>query len=411
MKKLQNILKGDKVIWVIFFFLSLISLVAVYSSIGLSAVRFHHSPLLAFCKHLIFVIATYVVVIAISHLNYRRFSQLSPLLYLLSLVLLGITMVLHSRWLTIPYLGRFQPSEFAKIVMVIYLARELTVKSDRLQERSTFNSLLLSIGIVAAFILPENFSTSALVCIVCFIMMYFGDVNIKYWRFTLFIVLIIAVVGLSVAYTTYRNKYANLATPEEKQAVEEENNFLGRSVTWGHRVESWIHPDTDEISQENMARMAVASGKFFGVGIGSTVHARLMTEAHNDFIYAIIIEEKGMMAGIAIFILYSWLYFRCIKISIRCKGRFGALTAMGLGTLIYIQALVNMSVDVGLLPVTGQTLPFISAGGTAYLCMGGALGIIQSIAYDTIKAEKAEKEEEEAGLRNSEENETSPGDE
>ena len=137
--------------------------------------------------------------------------------------------------------------------------------------------------------------------------------------------------------------------------------------------------------------MAVASGKFFGVGIGSTIQARLMTQANNDLIYAIIIEETGMFGGILVFLLYFFLYVRCINIALRCKGDFGRMTVIGLGTLIFLQAAIHMGVSVGALPVTGQTLPLISSGGTAYMCMGLALGIIQSVAYDVNVNEAKEK--------------------
>ena len=134
--------------------------------------------------------------------------------------------------------------------------------------------------------------------------------------------------------------------------------------------------------------MVVARGEFFGCGIGSTIHGRLMTQAHNDFIYAIIIEEAGMLAAIAIFALYVLFYFRCIHIARHCKGTFGSLSVAGLSTMIFLQALVNMSVAVGVLPVTGQTLPFISFGGTAYLFMGFGVGVIQSVAADNKKKMK-----------------------
>ena len=158
---------------------------------------------------------------------------------------------------------------------------------------------------------------------------------------------------------------------------------MGRSSTWGHRLQSYFEdPDPTVITQENMARMAIARGGVFGKGPGNTIYARLMTQSHNDFIYAIIIEEWGMLGGLLVFILYSIFYFRCIRIAWRCNGRFGALAVVGMGTVIYLQALANMCVAVGALPVTGQTLPFISYGGTAYLFLGCGLGVIQSVAAD-----------------------------
>ena len=140
-----------------------------------------------------------------------------------------------------------------------------------------------------------------------------------------------------------------------------------------------------------MARMAIASGGVIGQGPGNTVHARLMTQSHNDFIYAIIIEESGLVGGIVVFLLYTVFFFRCIRLAWRCKGRFGASVVAGLGTTIYLQALVNMCVAVGVLPVTGQTLPFISYGGTAYLFLGCGLGVIQSVAADVTIREGGEE--------------------
>ena len=172
----------------------------------------------------------------------------------------------------------------------------------------------------------------------------------------------------------------------------EHSDVLERSETWVNRVDRWLNPNHDELSQENMARMAIARGGVLGAGIGNTVHARLMTQAHNDFIYAIIIEETGMVGGLVVFILYAIFYYRCVRLARRCKGTFGSLIVAGLGTVIYIQALVNMSVAVGVLPVTGQTLPFVSYGGTAYLFLGCGFGVIQSVAAD-VERQKMQPQE------------------
>ena len=223
-------------------------------------------------------------------------------------------------------------------------------------------------------------------------MMLFGGVNRKWWwRLFLAGVLVVS-VGLAIAYMRY-----DKGTQAETEKTEQ---ILERSTTWGHRIHSWLQPNPDELSQENMARMAIARGGILGKGPGNTVHARLMTQAHNDFIYAIIIEELGMVTGILVLVLYSFFYFRCIRLAWRCKGRFGALAVAGFGTMIYLQALANMCVAVGVLPVTGQTLPFISYGGTAYLFLGCGLGVIQSVAadvYDEKKEEEVVPEPEEEG--------------
>lgn len=379
--KISKAFRGDKTIWVVFLLLSIISLVEVYSSIGLYAYSLPGTmPTGLFLKHLVIVAATYVVVILVSRVNYRFFSRFAMLGYWLTLVLLAVMLALQGgRWFRIPVIGQFQPSEIAKIVLVVFVARMLAIKKDQVAELGIFLQLLLYVGIVVALILPENFSMAALIFLVCYLMMLIGGVNRKYWWRLLLGVVFVGMVALLL-----------MSRGGNSGAEAEGGEVLHRSGIWAERIDNWMHPDPDALTQENMARMAIARGGVFGAGIGNTVHARLMTQAHNDFIYAIIIEEMGMVGGIVVFLLYSILYFRCIRLAWRCKGRFGALTVAGLGTVIYLQALVNMSVAVGVLPVTGQTLPFISYGGTAYLFMGVALGIIQSVAADVYAVESTD---------------------
>ena len=380
---MSKIFRGDKVIWVVFLLLSIISLVEVYSSIGLYAYSFFStkSPTSLFLRHLIIVIATYVAVVLISRINYRAFSRFAVLGYWIALVLLVVAMA-FGRWIRIPIIGQFQPSEIAKIILIVFVARMLALKKDHVGELSTFLQLMIYTVLVVALVFPSNFSTAALIFLACYLMMFLGGVNRKWWWRLLLVGLVAVVAFLAISYFRYERS-VNTGQMQE-QVIE-------RQATWGHRVYSWINPQPDELTQENMARMAIARGGILGAGIGNTVHARLMTQAHNDFIYAIIIEEMGMVGGIVVFLLYSILYFRCIRLVWRCKGRFGALTVAGMGTVIYLQALVNMSVAVGVLPVTGQTLPFISYGGTAYLFMGCGLGIIQSVAADVYKKESEAK--------------------
>lgn len=386
--KISKLFRGDKVIWVVFLLLSIISLVEVYSSIGLYAYSFFStkSPTSLFLRHLIIVIATYAAIILISRVNYRAFSRFALMGYWLALVLLVVALA-FGRWIRIPVIGQFQPSEIAKIVLIVFIARMLALKKEHVGEIGTFLQLMIYTVLVVALVFPTNFSTAALIFLACYLMMLLGGVNRKYWWRLLLIGLVAVVAFLAISYFRYERSMSTGQTQEQ---------MFERQDTWGHRVYSWINPQPDELTQENMARMAIARGGVLGAGIGNTVHARLMTQSHNDFIYAIIIEEMGLVGGIVVFLLYSILYFRCIRLAWRCKGRFGALTVAGMGTVIYLQALVNMSVAVGVLPVTGQTLPFISYGGTAYLFMGCGLGIIQSVAADVYKKEDEEKGEGEA---------------
>ena len=392
--KVSKIFRGDRTIWVVFLLLSIISLVEVYSSIGLFAYSQNGvgSPTSLFFKHLFIVIATWVVVILASHVNYRYFSRFSLMGFWISVVLLAVVLMMGGRWFHLPVVGQFQPSEVAKVMLVLFIARQIALKKEQTDDLGTFLSLLIYIVGVVVLVLPENFSTAALIFLSCYLMMLFGGVNRKWWwRLFLAGVLVVS-VGLAIAYMRY-----DKSTQAEAEKTEQ---ILERSTTWGHRIHSWLQPNPDELSQENMARMAIARGGILGKGPGNTVHARLMTQAHNDFIYAIIIEELGMVTGILVLVLYSFFYFRCIRLAWRCKGRFGALAVAGFGTMIYLQALANMCVAVGVLPVTGQTLPFISYGGTAYLFLGCGLGVIQSVAadvYDEKKEEKVVPEPEEEG--------------
>ena len=375
--KIKNIFRGDTGIWVVFFLLSLVSLAAVYSSIGLEAYTHRGpGPTGLFLKHLAIVVTTYVVIILLSHVNYRYFSRFAVLGYWASLVLLVILMALGRRWLVIPGMGQFQPSEIAKVMLIIFVARIIALKKEQTQDLGTFIQLLLYIALVAGFVMPENFSTAALIFISCYIMMYLGGVNKKYWWRVFAVGAVLAVGFLAFSYYRYEKSVISGETQE---------HVIERQTTWGHRVYSWINPQEDELSQENIARMAVARGGLFGKRVGNTIHGRLMTQAHNDFIYAIIIEESGFLGGLVVFILYAIFYLRCIRLAKRCPGKFGKLTVAGMGTVIYLQALVNMSVAVGALPVTGQTLPFISYGGTAYLFLGCGVGVIQAVAADTNK--------------------------
>ena len=387
--------KGDKTLWVVFLLLSIISLVAVYSSIGLYAYTLESGggPTGLFLRHLLIVLASWVIVIVCSRINYRFFSRFAVLGLWASVVLLAVTLMMGGRWLKIPVISQFQPSEVAKIALVLFIARMLALKKDQVGEKNTFFSLLAYIVLVVFFVLPENFSTAALLFISCYLMLFFGGVDRKWWWRIMIVLALGASLGLYITYHRYEQKVQATATATQ---VENQQQLFERSSTWGHRVYSWLNPDTN-LTQENMARMAIARGGIFGAGVGQTIHARLMTQSHNDFIYAIIIEETGLVGGVLVLILYSFFYFRCVRLAWRCNGRFGALTVAGLSTMIYLQALANMGVAAGVLPVTGQTLPFISYGGTAYLFLGVGLGIIQSVAAD-VYSEPVDEELEGKGI-------------
>lgn len=368
MKRKLNILAGDKALWVIFILMSIISLVAVYSTIGYSAItEFHTTPRTMFVKHLGVVVLGFALIIGLSRVNYRYFSKMSLFGYIISLILVIVVAIMQTRWIRIPGVPSFQPSEFAKMVLMIFLARNIAINRDKLDESSTFWILLGTIVLVCAFVVGENLSTALLIFLAGYILLFFGGVNRRMWWRGFAAFAILGLVAFVVIYFCG------------------DKMDLFRSSTWGHRLQAWLHPNPNELNQENMARMAVARGGFTGNGIGTTIHGRLMTQAHNDFIYAIIIEEVGMLGAIVIFLLYALFYFRCIRIANACKGLFGSLSVAGIGTVIFLQAFINMAVAVGVLPVTGQTLPFISYGGSSYVFLAMGVAVIQSVAIDNKK--------------------------
>ena len=368
MKRKLNILAGDTALWVIFILLSVISLIAVYSTIGYTANDSNTTPMAWFFKHLAFVAISFAIIILLSRVNYRIFAKLSVLGYVLAIILLVTVLLLKDeRWLRIPGMMSFQPSEFAKVVLMVFLARNIAVNRDKLDDNNLFWMLLGSIVVICGLIVVENLSTAVLIFVASYLLLFFGKVHRQMWLRGLLAFVVLAAIGMTVIYL-FGDKID-----------------LFRTTTWDHRLEAWLHPNPDELNQENMARMAVARGGFTGNGIGTTIHGRLMTQAHNDFIFAIIIEEVGTLAAIFIFLLYALFYFRCIRIANGCKGLFGSLSVAGIGTVIFLQAIIHMSVAVGVLPVTGQTLPFISYGGSSYVFLAAGVAIIQSVAIDNKK--------------------------
>lgn len=398
---LRTIFAGDVALWVIFLLLSVISLIAVGSSLGYTASRVAHGTATSmFLKHLGFVLGTYVVVIIVAHIRHRYFGQLSRWAFYLSLVLLAIVMMMGTdRWLALPSANGnghrlFQPSELAKVSLMLYMAYTIAINRNRLDQKECFYRLLVPLLLTCLLVGPKNLSTGLLILIVGYLLIFFGGVTPKQWWKGLGLFAGLTIVGFLFIY--YLGSNIN----------------IWRFPTWSSRLHAWFHPDYTLLTQDNMARMAVARGGFFRPGIGTTIHGRLMTQADSDFIFSVIIEEAGSFVGLCIFILYAWFYFRCIRIASACKGTFGSLAVAGIGTLVFVQAVTNMAVAVGLLPVTGQTLPFISNGGSSYLCLGCGLGVIQAVAVDNKrKAHEAALAEEQAQENEIENNETPPSEE
>lgn len=357
---------GDKWLWFFFFLLTVVSVVSVYTSIGLSAATDHGtSAMRQEAKHLVYVLCAYAVAIFVACRSRNMVSFVSWLLCIGSTVLVYCLLFRSDaeRWVSI---GGFslQPSEIAKVSLIVTLASLIQAFKGKIDSKVLIRFLLGLVVLVDVPIFLKNGSTGILLFGVCWLMLFFSGVdNARLFKYSLALVLV------CVLYMGVRS------------CVGAEGE-VGRSHTWKHRIETFVNPDFDEITQENIARMAVARGGAFGVGIGNTIHGRLMEEAHNDFIFAVIIEEIGSVPATFILLIYVFFFFRCIYIATRSDSLYGSLSVAGLGLLIFSQAIVNMAVAVGALPVTGQTLPFVSMGGTSYVFMACGLGVIQSVARD-----------------------------
>jgi cell division protein FtsW len=365
-------IRGDKGIWAIVFLLALISFLPVYSaSTNLVYVIGKGSTLGYLIKHLGHLFLGFVIIYFVHKVPYHYFRALSifgiPIVIVLLLYTLmqGTTMggANASRWIRIPFVGiGFQTSTFAFMVLMVYVARYLAKIEDKIV---TFKESLLELWLpvfgVLILILPANFSTTALIFTMVCMVVYIGYYPIKYLLF---------IIGLGVLALTFFILIAK-AFPDA---------MPNRVKTWEKRIERFTSDTKDEdVYQIEKAKIAIASGGIKGLGPGKSVQKNFLPQSSSDFIFAIIVEEYGMIGAFGIIFLYLLLFVRFIINAHKATTLFGKLLIVGLGFPIIFQALVNMSVAVELLPVTGQTLPLISAGGTSIWMTCASVGIILSV--------------------------------
>ncbi|MDB5004987.1 MAG: ftsW 2 [Mucilaginibacter sp.] len=362
---LHNI-KGDRWIWLIVILLSLISLLSVYSAIGTLAYKRGVGAESILMKHLAMIIGG-IILMYISHkLDYRYYSGISKLLMYITIPLLLYTLLFGShvndasRWIAIPGTGlSFQTSDLAKLALITFLARSLSRKQENIKDvKQSFIPIMGAVCIVFILIALANLSTALMLFGVSVLLLIIGRISIKQ----------IAITCLAGAI---------LLTGVI---------FLGpRRHTYTSRIHTFLHPEAanpDKSFQADHAKIAIATGGIFGKGPGKSNEVNYLPEAYSDEIYAIIVEEYGMMGGIALICIYLFLLYRCIKIVTKAPKAFGALLAAGLSFSLTIQAFANMAVAVGLGPVTGVPLPFVSMGGTSMLFTSIAFGIILSVSRD-----------------------------
>jgi len=377
--------KGDRTIWFIIAILSIFSLMAVFSSTSALAYKYQGGNTAYYMiKHLVFLLVG-VFITYITHLiPYRIYSRLSQLMLYTAIPLLGITLLFGSnlndasRWLTVPGIGlSFQTSEFAKIALIMYVARELSKRQEKIKEfKGAFIPIMFPIVLTCALILPANFSTAGMLFGICMVLLFIGRVSLKH----LGGVVLAGVVGLSLFVFVMYNSGNKM-----------------RYETWKTRIENFVSGGDEGNYQATQSKIAVSTGGLFGKGPGKSQQRNFLPHPYSDFIFAIIIEEWGFLLGaLPIVFLYLILLYRAGVIVRHADRTFPAFLAMGLTFGILTQAMINMGVAVNIFPVTGQTLPLVSMGGSSMLFTSVAFGIILNISRTDNVAPLVDNENPEA---------------
>lgn len=352
-------LQGDKVIWAAVFGLSLISILVVYSSIGTMAYRSSKSTEFILLKHTGHILIGLAAMWVAHRIDYRFYSRLSKIGLWISIPLLiytftnGVSLNDASRWIAIPVFGSFQPSDFASLVLIINIASMLAKRQQNIDDiKESLIPILMWCGVICGLIALTNLSTAILLLITCFLIMFIGRVPVKY----LAMLLLVGVLAGAMAL-----------------------QFGVRGATAKSRITNFI--EGKELPfQAKHARIAVATGGVVGKGPGNSDQRNILPHPYSDFIYAIVIEEYGMVGGAVVLALYLLLLHRGMKAAYNSERAFAGLLSAGLSFDLVCQAMVNMGVVVGLGPITGQPLPFISMGGTSMIFTGLSVGIILSVS-------------------------------
>jgi cell division protein FtsW len=412
-KTLGNIFKGDKVIWMVFFFLCIISVVEVFSASSSLSYKGgnYWSPVLKHCAILLVGVFAMVVVL---NIKCKYFKILTPFLLIISfLTLIWVLIAGQStngaqRWIS--FVGiQFQPSEIAKGTMVLAVAQILSaMQTDNGADRNAFKYILITCAAIIPWILLENFSTAALLCLVILMMMIIGRVPFSQIGRLMGVVMLLGVFALAMIMAIGGQEQKTNANRQftEQVVVEREKpgaleKVFHRASTWKSRILSFmddknIPPDSVDLDKDGQvahANIAIASANFVGKGPGNSVERDFLSQAFSDFIYAIIIEETGVEGAFFVAMLYIILLFRTGRIANRCENNFPAFLAMGLALLLVTQALFNMCVAVGLAPVTGQPLPLVSKGGTSTIINCIYVGVILSVSRSAAKKQELPEQE------------------
>ncbi len=371
MKQLLSKTKGDHVIWGVVLVLSFISLLAVYSSTGSLAYRMEKNSSYYLVKQVMVLGLGLLIIYWVHKINYSKFAKLAVILYLLSLPLLVYTLFFGtslnegSRWIRLPVINlTFQTSDLAKLALFMFLARVLSIKQADIKDlKKGFFPVLIPVLLTCALIAPANLSTALMLGFTCSILFFIGRVQVKH----LLLLVLVGMVGVTVIFT-----------------VSKLTGF-GRARTWEQRVEDFFGSKKkdgkgEDVYQVQQAKIAIANGGIAGRGPGRSLQKNFLPHPYSDFIFSIIIEEYGLIGGAVVVMLYLLFLWRSILIFKRCPFAFGAFLAVGLSITLVFQAMLNMAVNVHLVPVTGLTLPMISMGGSSIWFTSIAIGIVLSVS-------------------------------
>jgi cell division protein FtsW len=331
-------------------------------------------------------------------INYTLYSRAALILFVISIPLLIYTLFFGaeinegSRWIKLPIINlTFQTSDLARLALFMYLSRQLSRSQNDIKDfKQGFLPLIIPVAIICALIAPANLSTALLIGATSLMLMFIGRVNLKHIAATIGIALIPLIFLVSIAFAYYDK--ADHQSKELPAVLS-----VGRIPTWIKRIQDFAYADKIETAyQVQQAKIAIAKGGWFGLGPGNSEQRNFLPHPYSDFIYAIIIEEYGLVGGVLILFMYLLFLFRSIRIFKKCPFAFGAFLALALSFTLVIQALVNMAVNVNLFPVTGVPLPLVSMGGSSFLFTCMSIGIILSVARN---AEKLEGKAEAAGTQ------------
>ncbi len=375
----QKYFKGDPVIWTVMIILSVYSLLAVFSSTGTLAYKYQGGDTSHYLfKHSAIMLAGLFITYLTHYVPYLFYAKISRILYFVSIPLLILTLALGtnlneaSRWLTLPGGVTFQTSDFAKLALIMFLARILSKNQGDLKNwKTAFRPSIIATCIICLLIFPANFSTAAIIFVIAIVMMFIGRINIRH----LLAVAGIGVVlgGIFIGIILYKC------------------DLFPRGFTWKNRLYSFVgkaEEQGDSNFQAEQSKIAVSSGGLLGKGPGNSSQRNFLPHPYSDFIFAIIVEEYGLVFGaLPIIGLYLFLIYRAGVIIRKTQSSFAALLAVGLTFSLVFQAFINMAVAVNLFPVTGQTLPLVSMGGTSIFFTSVALGILLSISRSIKESE------------------------